>query len=69
MNLMETFLGNIHKQHKVFIFIEQILCTYFSVDRNSCYMVRADEIFNQVSQDASGKSASQGKILLIYFQQ
>ncbi|XP_063919785.1 ryanodine receptor isoform X1 [Zophobas morio] len=30
------------------------------VDRQSCYMVRADELYNQVTQDASGKGASQG---------
>uniref|UniRef100_A0A336KLC6 CSON012070 protein n=1 Tax=Culicoides sonorensis TaxID=179676 RepID=A0A336KLC6_CULSO len=30
------------------------------VDRQSCYMVRADELFNEVTQDASGKGASQG---------
>lgn len=30
------------------------------VDRQSCYMVRADELFNEVSQDASGKGATQG---------
>ncbi|XP_045464164.1 ryanodine receptor isoform X4 [Harmonia axyridis] len=30
------------------------------VDRHACYMVRADELYNEVSQDASGKGASQG---------
>ncbi|XP_044016394.1 ryanodine receptor isoform X3 [Aphidius gifuensis] len=30
------------------------------VDRQSCYMVRADELYNEVTQDASGKGASQG---------
>ncbi|XP_046400098.1 ryanodine receptor isoform X3 [Ischnura elegans] len=30
------------------------------VDRHSCYMVRADELYNEVTQDASGKGASQG---------
>lgn len=30
------------------------------LNRQSCYMVRADELFNEVSQDASGKGASQG---------
>lgn len=30
------------------------------VNRQSCYMVRADELFNEVTQDASGKGASQG---------
>ncbi|KAJ8665342.1 hypothetical protein QAD02_007004, partial [Eretmocerus hayati] len=30
------------------------------VERQSCYMVRADELYNEVTQDASGKGASQG---------
>ncbi|XP_014216363.1 ryanodine receptor-like [Copidosoma floridanum] len=30
------------------------------IDRQSCYMVRADELYNEVTQDASGKGASQG---------
>ncbi|XP_067007679.2 ryanodine receptor [Anabrus simplex] len=30
------------------------------VDRQSCYMVRADELYNEVTNDASGKGASQG---------
>ncbi|KAG8232313.1 hypothetical protein J437_LFUL009412 [Ladona fulva] len=30
------------------------------VDRQSCYLVRADELYNEVTQDASGKGASQG---------
>lgn len=30
------------------------------IDRQSCYMIRADELFNEVSQDASGKGATQG---------
>lgn len=34
-----------------------------SVDRQSCYMVRADELYNQVTQDASGKGASQGMFI------
>ncbi|XP_026680809.1 ryanodine receptor-like [Diaphorina citri] len=34
-----------------------------SVDRQSCYMVRTDELYNQVSNDASGKSASQGMFI------
>lgn len=25
------------------------------VDRQSCYVVRADELFNEVSQDSTGK--------------
>lgn len=29
------------------------------IDRQSCYVVRADELFNEVTQDASGKGASQ----------
>ncbi|KAJ8959408.1 hypothetical protein NQ318_022098 [Aromia moschata] len=33
------------------------------IDRQSCYMVRADELYNQVSQDASGKGASQGMFI------
>ncbi|XP_057661319.1 ryanodine receptor isoform X14 [Diorhabda carinulata] len=33
------------------------------VDRQSCYMVRADELYNQVTQDASGKGASQGMFI------
>ncbi|XP_043197981.1 ryanodine receptor-like isoform X5 [Amphibalanus amphitrite] len=31
-----------------------------SVDRHSCYMVRADDLLSEVSADASGKGASQG---------
>ncbi|KAI4471407.1 ran binding protein 9-related [Holotrichia oblita] len=30
------------------------------INRQSCYMVRADELYNEVTQDASGKGASQG---------
>lgn len=30
------------------------------VNRQACYMVRADELFNEVTQDSSGKGASQG---------
>ncbi|XP_067629181.1 ryanodine receptor isoform X7 [Eurosta solidaginis] len=30
------------------------------IDRQSCYVVRADELFNEVTQDSSGKGASQG---------
>ncbi|KAL3284793.1 hypothetical protein HHI36_018934 [Cryptolaemus montrouzieri] len=33
------------------------------VHRQSCYMVRADELYNEVSQDASGKGASQGMFI------
>lgn len=29
------------------------------IDRQSCYVVRADELFNEVTQDSSGKGASQ----------
>ncbi|XP_073986803.1 ryanodine receptor isoform X3 [Rhodnius prolixus] len=31
-----------------------------SFERQSCYMVRADELYNEVTQDPSGKGASQG---------
>ncbi|CAB3362502.1 Hypothetical predicted protein [Cloeon dipterum] len=31
-----------------------------SVERQSCYMLRADELYNEVTNDASGKGASQG---------
>nr|AHW99829.1 ryanodine receptor [Sogatella furcifera] len=34
-----------------------------SVDRQSCYMVRADELFNEVTNDSSGKGASQGMFI------
>ncbi|XP_060521135.1 ryanodine receptor isoform X2 [Cylas formicarius] len=34
-----------------------------SINRQSCYMVRADELYNQVTQDASGKGASQGMFI------
>lgn len=37
--------------------------SYNSVDRQSCYMVRSDELYNQVTQDASGKGASQGMFI------
>lgn len=43
---------------KLKVINEQII--NFSVDRHACYMVRADELYNEVSQDASGKGASQG---------
>lgn len=33
------------------------------VDRRSCYVVRADELFNEVSQDATGKGATQGMFI------
>ncbi|XP_023317849.1 ryanodine receptor isoform X1 [Trichogramma pretiosum] len=33
------------------------------VNRQSCYMVRADELYNEVTQDASGKGASQGMFI------
>jgi ryanodine receptor 2 len=42
---------------------QMILLYFFRVERNSCYMIRADEIFNQVSQDSSGKGASQGMFI------
>ena len=35
----------------------------YSVERSSCYVVRADELFNQVTQDSSGKGASQGMFI------
>nr|CAD7424343.1 unnamed protein product [Timema monikensis] len=34
-----------------------------SIDRQSCYMVRADELYNEVTHDASGKGASQGMFI------
>ncbi|XP_075211293.1 ryanodine receptor [Lycorma delicatula] len=34
-----------------------------SVERQSCYMVRADELYNEVTNDASGKGASQGMLV------
>ena len=37
----------------------------FGIDRQACYMVRADELYNEVRNDASGKGASQGKCLMI----
>ncbi|XP_071050495.1 ryanodine receptor isoform X2 [Onthophagus taurus] len=36
---------------------------YQSINRHSCYMVRADELYNEVTQDASGKGASQGMFI------
>ncbi|KAK7790957.1 hypothetical protein R5R35_007854 [Gryllus longicercus] len=33
------------------------------VERQSCYMVRADELYNEVTHDASGKAASQGMFI------
>ncbi|XP_069964750.1 ryanodine receptor isoform X14 [Bactrocera oleae] len=33
------------------------------IDRQSCYVVRADELFNEVTQDSSGKGASQGMFI------
>lgn len=44
--------------------LNQIIYIFFScitrIDRQSCYMVRADELYNEVTHDASGKGASQG---------
>lgn len=41
-----------------------IFILYYSrVDRQSCYMVRTDELFNEVTQDSSGKGASQGMFI------
>ncbi|KAJ8867413.1 hypothetical protein PR048_031214 [Dryococelus australis] len=34
-----------------------------STERQSCYMVRADELYNEVTHDASGKGASQGMFI------
>lgn len=42
---------------------KQISVIIFSVDRQSCYMVRADELYNEVTNDASGKGASQGMFI------
>lgn len=33
------------------------------MDRQSCYMVRSDELYNEVTNDASGKGASQGMLI------
>lgn len=33
------------------------------IDRQTCYMVRADELYNEVNQEASGKAASQGMFI------
>ncbi|XP_037915514.1 ryanodine receptor isoform X7 [Hermetia illucens] len=33
------------------------------INRQSCYMVRTDELFNETTQDASGKGASQGMFI------
>lgn len=33
------------------------------INRQSCYVVRTDELFNEVTQDASGKGASQGMFI------
>lgn len=35
----------------------------FSVDRQSCYMIRTDELYNEVTNDSSGKGASQGMFI------
>ena len=34
--------------------------TFYSMDRQSSYMIRADELYGEVSQDPSGKAPSQG---------
>ncbi|XKL68210.1 hypothetical protein PGB90_003701 [Kerria lacca] len=34
-----------------------------NVERQSCYMVRADELYNEVTNDSSGKGASQGMFI------
>lgn len=40
--------------------VQNVLFFLISIDRQSCYMVRADELYNEVTHDASGKGASQG---------
>lgn len=52
---------NRDKVQRASVFMEDEFEQSFDrVDRQSCYMVRADELFNEVSQDASGKGATQG---------
>ncbi|XP_046677460.1 LOW QUALITY PROTEIN: ryanodine receptor-like [Homalodisca vitripennis] len=34
-----------------------------SLNRQSCYMLRADELYNEVTQDATGKGTSQGMFI------
>ena len=34
-----------------------------SVNRQSCYMVRADELYNEVMAEATAKGASQGMFI------
>lgn len=45
-----------------FLVLNSIFFIY-SVNRQSCYMIRADELYNEVTQDASGKGASQGMFI------
>ena len=33
------------------------------VDRHCCYMLRADELYNEVTQDVASKGASQGMFI------
>ena len=40
---------------------------YFSTNRQSCYMVRADELYAEVSQDPSGKTPSQVRMSRMAF--
>lgn len=40
-----------------------ILVMEGSVNRHSCYMLRADELYNEVTQDVASKGASQGMFI------
>jgi ryanodine receptor 2 len=39
------------------------LMNFCRVDRQSSYMVRANELYNEVTNDSSGKGASQGMFI------
>lgn len=43
--------------------VSVVIYTCFSINRQSCYMLRADELYNEVTQDATGKGASQGMFI------
>lgn len=42
---------------------KNVFIYYLRIDRQSCYMVKAAELYNEVSSDTSGKGASQGMFI------
>lgn len=59
MNTIEFWKGKTIFLFKTISF-EETITFFYSIDRQSCYMVRSDELYNEVTNDSSGKGASQG---------